>query len=465
MAGLNLGGLASGMDTDAIVAQLMGIEARSRTRLAGQQIRAEGRQAALNEVGTKLRALKTAADDLRSVGGWANVQTVESSNATYVGVRYLAGAAPGSSVITVSQLARADQHFYAYAAPGSAAKLTFNGTVEVDVAANATIDEVAAAINAKSDAPAFATVVNNELVLSGKKTGEDFTVTSDVPGVLTASVVNARRQSKMANYEIDGIPQTASKTNVVTGLPGVELTLKAVTTDPVTVTVGTAGPDTAALTAKAKAFVEAYNSTIDLITGKLQEQTSRNPVTTADWKKGVLRGDPALQSVLSQLRGAMGSVVEVPAPGAPLPTTYDQLSDIGIAVPTAQTEGAVSRDRLLGKLVLDEKKLTDALIADPNAVKKMLGGTTGVDGFTQAVDKILDPIAAVTTGDLAKRSDRMTREIATAKDALAAFDLRLEAKEKRLRAQFTAMEKALGASQSSMSWLSGQIAGLGTSSG
>jgi flagellar hook-associated protein 2 len=469
MAGLNLSGLASGMDTDTVIAQLMQIEARSRTRLAGQQTRAEGRQSALNDIGTKLRALKTAVDDLRSVVSWANVQTVESSNATYVGARFLAGAAPGSAVITVSQLARADQHFYAYSAPGAAARLTFTGafpgSIVVDIPAGATKEQAAAAINAKTDAPAFASVVDGELVLSGKKTGEDFEVTSDVPGVLTASVDHARRNSLLANYKIDGVSQTASKTNVVNGLPGVELTLKAVTTDPVTVNVGVPGPDQTALKAKVKAFVDAYNSTIDLVSAKLDEQTARNPTTAADWKKGVLRGDPALSAVLSQLRGAMGAIVKVPAPGPALPTSYDALSDIGISVPVAQTSGAVSKDRLQGKLVIDDKKLTDALTADPNAVRKMLSGDGTFDGFTQVVDKVLDPIASIGTGDLAKRSSQADREIARVKDALAAFDLRLASKEKRLRAQFTAMEKALSASQSSMSWLSAQTAGLGTSSG
>ena len=45
-------------------------------------------------------------------------------------------------------------------------------------------------------------------------------------------------------------------------------------------------------------------------------------------------------------------------------------------------------------------------------------------------------------------------------DAQAAMDRRLKLKEERLRAQFTAMETALNSTQSSMSWLNGQISGL-----
>jgi flagellar capping protein FliD len=39
-------------------------------------------------------------------------------------------------------------------------------------------------------------------------------------------------------------------------------------------------------------------------------------------------------------------------------------------------------------------------------------------------------------------------------------DARLAAKEKRLKAQFAAMESALNASNAQMAWLQGQLAGL-----
>ena len=38
MTGIQLSGLASGMDTDAIISQLMSIESQPRTRVARQQV-------------------------------------------------------------------------------------------------------------------------------------------------------------------------------------------------------------------------------------------------------------------------------------------------------------------------------------------------------------------------------------------------------------------------------------------
>lgn len=455
MAGMSLGGLASGMDTDAVIGQLVALEGARRTRIAGKQVRLEARQSALNEVASQLRSLKTAADDLRSVTAWANKQTVESSNTAYVGARYTAGAAVGSYVVEVSQLARADQRYYTYTQDPGATQIDINGIV-IDIAANATIDEAAAAINAKADSPAFASVVSGELVLSGKKTGEDLTVTASQLGEIGAK----RRPSQLAAYTIDGVAQPASATNTITtALPGVELTLKAMTTGPVSVTVGAPGPDQAALKAKVTSFVDAYNKTIDVLRAKIDEKTVASPATTSDWKKGVLRGDAGLSSVLSRLRDAMGAIVPGD-PGSPNPSAYNELGDVGIAVPSALSEGSVDKDRLLGKLKIDDAKLTAALTGDPTAVKRLFGGVTGVEGFSQKIDAIIDPVANTATGMLADRSTQVGSDIARIKDDLVRFDRNLESMEKRLRAQFTAMEKALSQSQSQTSWLSSQISGL-----
>ena len=222
------------------------------------------------------------------------------------------------------------------------------------------------------------------------------------------------------------------------------------------INVGPPGPDTKAVQDKVKAFVDTYNSTIDLIKGKLEEQTVKEPKSSSDYAKGALRGDPALQSVLSNLRNLTSDVI------AGNPAEYDRLSDIGVGVPRASTTGTSSADALAGKLTIDTEKLTAALTADPNAVRRMMGGISGVDGFTQALGAVLEPLSKASTGTLAERSSMIERDIARIKDRQTQMDKRLELKEERLRKQFTAMETALSNSQSSMSWITSQIAGLGS---
>ena len=463
MAGLTLGGLASGMDTNTIVAQLMSIEAQGKTRLLAQQYRTEARKTALDQIATKLRALKTATEDLRSVTSWTTVQTVETSDAAKIGATYKSGAAVGSYSISVTQLARAEQRFYTYT-PNAGAATTISikagteptdPTISIDIAAGADVNAAAAAINAKSDSPAYASVVDGQLVLSGKKTGLALTVS----GSTLAEDTTKLREARVAKYTIDGGAELQSASNTVTGLTGVELTLKGITTSPVTVTVGAPGPDQAAMKTKVKAFVDAYNSMIDLVKGKLEETPVKSPTTQADYAKGALRGDPGLSGLLSKLRVAMSDTF-TGDPASPNPAAYDQLSDIGISVPAAQAGGAATPDRLAGKLVIDDTKLTNALTSDPVAVRRLLGGLGDVAGATQAITAIVDPMSRLGDGDLAKRSEMIDREVTRIKDAQAAMDRRLKLKEERLRAQFTAMEKALSSTQSSMSWLTGQINGL-----
>ena len=457
MAGLTLGGLASGLDTDTIVSQLLAIEGQGKTRLQGRQYRSEQTKTVLDQMATRLRALKTAADDLKSAGSWGAVQTVTSADPARVGARYLSGAASGTYSIEVTKLARADQRFYSHppTTPG-ASQLDINGVL-IDIAAGSTIEQTAAAINAKAESPAFATVVGTELVLSGKKTGVALTVQ---PSFLTEDPLK-RRQQENAEYTIDGVPQTPSPTNTVTALPGIELTLKSLTTvtGPISVEVGTPGPDQNALKAKVKAFVDAYNAAVDLIKSKTEEKPVRTPTTQADFGKGALRGDQGLISLLSRMRQTVTEKIDT-TPATANPPAYDSLSDIGVSVPKSTGSEA---DRLSGKLVLDEAKLIAAIQQDPNAVRRLMGGIDGVPGAAQALGKLLDPVAKLADGSLAKRATQTERETARIKDQMLAMDARLKLKEERLRKQFTAMETALQGTQAATSWLSGQIAGMSSS--
>ena len=87
MASMNFVGLGSGLDTNAIVSQLMEIERQPRARLERRQAAVQARQDALRDIATKLKTLKSAAQALASAGTWAPTQTVASSDSTRVGAR------------------------------------------------------------------------------------------------------------------------------------------------------------------------------------------------------------------------------------------------------------------------------------------------------------------------------------------------------------------------------------------
>src|SRR5687767_12658044 len=152
---LSVSGLASGLDSKTLIAQLMSIERRPQARLKLQQTQAEARKSALSDISTKLGSLKSAALALRASTTWADSQTVESSNTAVLGVKRISGAGPGGYAISVQQLASAEQRTYTYTPSGAAGTLTI-GSTTIDVAANATLQNVVDAVNSNGSAPVYA---------------------------------------------------------------------------------------------------------------------------------------------------------------------------------------------------------------------------------------------------------------------------------------------------------------------
>jgi flagellar hook-associated protein 2 len=308
MAGLSLSGLASGVDTSALVDQLMALERQSVTRLQYRQAALTGQQDALKEVASKLSALETAARNLTSDATWAQNQTAESTDPARVAVARTGGAGIGGHTVAVHRLASSMQRGFAFngAAGGT---ITVGGT-SFTVDAGATIQEVADAINARSTSPVVAAVIKNganedRLVLSSRTTGSssDFTVTA--PGVLTADAAYTTADPSLLNasYSLDGGAPQSSQTNVLEhAVPGLRITLKGVTAAAATVSVGTPEIDRAAIKTKVKAFVDAYNAVVDTTRAKLTEKPMANPTSDFQAARGQLFGDIGLQSMLSGLR-------------------------------------------------------------------------------------------------------------------------------------------------------------------
>jgi flagellar hook-associated protein 2 len=441
MAGVSLGGLASGLDTNTMIAQLMALEQRPKLVLQTEQRRLDGRKALLEEVARQLRGLTGVLADLRSPTTFAQVQKVTSSDTSKVGASVVGPAPAGSVTVEIGQMASAEQRSYLWRATTG---FEIDGlAIDLDGVAGAA--EAAAKINATSGISVYAGVVNNQLVLTGKTLGKDVVVTG--ADALTEDATRFVDGVK-TQYKVNGIPQDETIESVVRpgGLPGIELTLKARTDAPVTLstTAPSADPDKVKLAVKA--FVEAYNKSVDLLRSKLSEEKLKTASTAGDLAKGSLRNDVTLTGLASKLRQGVNPADSTAA--------MDSLAEIGIALPAASSSGTSSADALAGRLTLDEAKLAAAMAADPAAVQSILASASS------SLAAAIEPIAKVTTGYLARGAQSADEERGRIGTRLTAMDRRLAAREERLRAQFTAMESALNASQSQNSWLQGQIAGL-----
>jgi flagellar hook-associated protein 2 len=442
--GIQFTGLASGLDTEAIITQLMAVERQPRTRLTLRQVAVQAQSDSLGAIRAKLTSLTLATTGLSSAALWAPTQSVDTTDATKVTARRTGGAGPGGYQLEVTSLASSEQRTFTLGDTSAASTLTLNG-IDVAVPAGADVDAVAAAINAKSDAPVFAVNVNGSLVLSSKKTGKDFGFTVSGNAPLTAGNVKAGAD---AVYTLDGAPQTSPTNVVANGIPGVELTLRAPTSSPITVNVGTPAPDKAQTIAAVKTFVSAYNDVVTKLRAELTEKRVANAATTADAQKGDLFGDPLLSSMLDDMRTVISS------------TTVGgrALADIGISTGTA-TGGAATADSIDGKLTIDESALSAALDADPAAVQKLLGGVTDTPGFAQAFTAKLLPVTRA-DGLLQSRLDAAASSITTIKDQLDDMDRRLTMREDHLRKQFSALELALQRSQAQSTDLASRLASL-----
>lgn len=454
---LNVGGLASGLDTNSIVAQLMAIERQPRDALAAKASLAAAKQSVLSGFQTQLRAVEAAAQDLRSVTLWSQQQSVSTSDPSRMSASIVAGsgAGIGGYQVAVSQLANSAQRTYSFVSPSTAGTIAIDGHA-TNVAAGAAIGDVVSAINTDPNATVYAAATDSgTLVLSSRATGDTgtgFIQVSDGTGSLTEQTAKAK-QGQDAQFTVDGVAGSASSNNVTNAIPGVRLTLAGVTTTtgPITVTVNPPSVNTDAVTQKLQAFVSVYNSTVDAITQRLNERTVQNPQTEADREAGMLNGDTTLQDVLTQMRQAIYTAV----PG--LPQGMSSLADIGISTGGAST--TITQDTLEGKLTIDTAKLADALASNPQGVRNLLAGPSNVGGWERSFESIVHN-ADTTGGPLDAAIDSQADQIKQLQSGIADWDARLTLKQQTLQAQFTAMETALSQSQQQGSWLSGQIASL-----
>jgi flagellar hook-associated protein 2 len=454
MAGVSLGGLSSGLDTQSIIDQLMAVDRQPETRIKLNESAAQARQSTLTDVATRVRNLLTAAKDLGSVSTWAESQSLDVSDSSKLTATRLSGAAPGGHDISVSTLARSEQRSYTF--EQGAGTLDIGASTHIAIGATDDGAAVADKINAAATSPVYAVFVKDplgdttkdRLVLTRKDTGK-FDPTA--PDALTVGGTGWTSTEELkagvnASFTVDGGAVQESRSNVVlSAIPGLQLTLKA--TGTTSVTVGAPGPDNSAVKGKVQAFVDQYNSTVDFIRSELTEKRVPNATTDADARKGPLFADTQLTGMLAQLRGIVSQKTGIGG-------AIGSLADIGVSTGSG-SGGVTSADAVAGKLKLDATKLADALQDNRLDVKSFL--TDSTKGISAKLTKLLDPVAKATSGLLDVRAKQAGDQAASFEDQITQMEDRLTQKADRLKAQFTAMEQALSQSQSQSSWLTAQL--------
>src|SRR3954451_8457275 len=113
-SGISFGGLASGLDTNSIIDQLMAIERQPQDKLKLRQTTIDARKSALSDVASRLKNLRLAAQDLKSPTLWLDTQTIGVNDPTKLTATRTGGAGTGAYQVYLTQLASASQHWVSY---------------------------------------------------------------------------------------------------------------------------------------------------------------------------------------------------------------------------------------------------------------------------------------------------------------------------------------------------------------
>ncbi len=469
--GLQITGLASGLDTNAVITALMAAQQQQVTNLQNQQTGITTLNKQLTSIQT---ALQTVADDAQALGSpslFANTQTINSTNSTLVGATATGsnGAVVGSYQVSVTALASASQRTFLFSSPTNADTITIDGH-DTNLAAGASAQNFVNAINNDKNATVWATVTGTDpssgkpqIVLSERNTGAPpagnpngyVAITGDSESALSEQSQYAVAGTN-ASYSINGGATQTSTSNTISGvsianpssatpgatqtIAGVSLSLNGLTgPTPVTVTVGAPAPSTQNIQTAVQKFITDYNSTIT----QIQTQLTQTP-SSSDPTQGTLYGDTDLQQLLSSMRQQMAATLNG------LSGSFNSMLQIGVSTGASTGSGAVSTTALAGDLTLDTNALASALSSDPTSVHQMMQSWS--IKFSSMVDIEGGPGGTISTRIQSdtSRSSFLATQIQNLTEAN-------QLKQNQLVQEFAAMEAALSQNQSTASWLTTQL--------
>jgi flagellar hook-associated protein 2 len=432
---ISFSGLGSGIDTASIVTQLMKLERAPIDRIEADKKTLNTKKGVVQEINTLLGKLRDAAAEMYKPNALA-AKTATAADTSILGASATNAAAAGTYNVVVTSLAQAHTMASGATPPLTAGQTLSIGvggtTVDVAVEAGDDLQTFADRINGTDDAGVSASVINDRLVLIAKESGSGSAIT--VGGTAAAGFGFATTQAGTdAAATVNGLAVTSSGNVIEGAVNGVSLSLTKVGATTVTV-----GADSAANLKKAQAFVDAYNGLVS----NIKRATAYD---AAAQTAGTLQGDQTMSSLMGQLRGIAGSAV------AGMTGEHNSLAQIGITG---------SRD---GTLTLDQAKFTAAITADPAAVQNVFGRDDGVAGSGPA-DGIARQIQAFansfSTDIISARLTGYTNSAKRMDDRIASLETIMDLKERTLKAQFAAMEKAVAQFQSQGANLASQMAAL-----
>ncbi|WP_110112518.1 flagellar filament capping protein FliD [Bacillus sp. CGMCC 1.16541] len=346
------------------------------------------------------------------------------------------------------------------------------------VAGTESLNNVLSRINtSQAGVTAFYDSFTDQVTLTRKETGNFNEAGAEI--TTTGSFLNQVLQfggttetgGENARFTVNGL--TTERTSNTFEMNGVTLTLKDTTLpgdSPISLNVSN---NTDAVFENIKKFVDKYNEVIGTLQKKLSEDVYRSykPLTDEQkeqlsdkqqeqWeekaKSGLLRRDPILSGVLSQMRLDFYTPVKN-SRNAESP--FQQLASIGIKTSNNYLEG--------GKLTINEAELKKAIQENPTAVEQLFSSSGDTYGEKGIVNRLYDSLQK-SIGDIRARAGSslstntqftIGRDLNNVDKQIGSFESRLLQIEDRYWRQFTAMEKAIQRSNEQAMFMMQQFGG------
>ncbi len=414
---LAIDGLVSGLKTTDLINSLMTIEQVPQTLLKNKLTDTNSFISSLQTINGLVQTLASKATDAAKPTSLDVFTAKSSSTAATVATRDAAAA--GSLSFTIGATATAQVGVTAamstWASDAEPITIVGSDGKQTSVTpASGSLDDAVTAINGSAAGVTATKVAAGtatdgtklfRLQLTATKTGAasafqvyrgtgDQVTAGTATNVLTqtgAAVVTAAKDASVTLWAGTDAAQTVtSATNTFTDLlPGVDVTVSAPSSDPVTVTIG---QDTSKAQAVASGLVDALNAITAYYGTNTAVTSTTSPTTgTTSTTAGVLTGDATTRDVVQRLTSTMSTPVNGKSP-----------SSIGIVI---------TKD---GDFTFDAAAFQKALADDPDGTQAVLSGVATNVGAaaTAASDKYTGSITTSITGQQSVATDLTRRSTA-----------------------------------------------------
>ncbi|MCP3983636.1 MAG: flagellar filament capping protein FliD [bacterium] len=457
--GIRVGGLSSGLDTEALISAFIAYERRPLDLVERNKAEVQSQKSLFKDLNTKLQALRDASaaiDNQNSLltGATLNEELLEfkvgSSKESVLTGTATGDATPGTIDVQVDQLATVGRRFSAafssdtttIANSGETLTIDYGGTSNIAItvgASGASLRDLKDAINTDANnqgnvnADILFDGTNYRLIISGDNTGaaNDVSATTTISGPGASPFVDSALDQTAQDSQVTvygNITINRSGNDITDAIPGLSLKLHAADPGvPVTLDIQR---DDEKLTEKFQTLVDAYNGVVDFINAqsKFDEETKQ---------AGPLSGNPTLRGIQFALQTALQGSSENPYAFTDNPIR--SIGEFGIEIGTD------------GRLSLDATEMTQKLDEDPFAVRQFLAGLgTGDaadDGMATAMARAIDDFVLSGTGILANIDSSLDTRIANFDVQIERFEERLEKREELLVLQFARLESSIAALQ------------------